>query len=110
MSFLRGVKKGAGLGLGAALVNRAMNQVAQPQPIQQPHPMQHQPHMQQQAMQPQQPRQPGFLDRLAGSVENMANATTQHINSAAVGSCDYCGTGLGVGDRTCTSCCAPVGA
>jgi len=106
MSFLRGVKKGAGLGLGAALANRALNQIAQPQ---QAPPMQHQPQMQQQAMQHQAPRQPGFFDRLAGSVENMANATTAHINSASVGSCDYCGTGLGVGDRTCSSCCAPVG-
>ena len=108
MSFLRGVKKGAGLGLGAALANRVMNQVAQPAPVQQAPPMHQQP-MQQQPVQNQAPRQPGFFDRLAGSAENMMNATTAHINSAAVGSCDYCGTGLGVGDRTCGSCCAPVG-
>jgi len=105
MSFLRGVKKGAGLGLGAALANRVLSQAAPPMQQQAP-PMQP---MQQQPMQPQQPRQPGFFDRLAGSAENMMNATAAHINSASVGTCDYCGTGLGTGDRTCSSCCAPVG-
>ena len=99
-SFLRGVKKGAGIGLGASLANRVLSQVAaQPAPVQQ----------QAAPLQQQAPRQPGFLDRLAGSAENMINATTAHINAASIGTCEYCGTGLGAGDRTCSSCCAPVG-
>ena len=110
MSFLRGVKKGAGIGIGASIAQRVMDQVAAPQ-----RPAQQQPMQQQAAQRPPAQQQGlrqaggGFFDRLAGSAENMINATTNHINSAAVGTCEYCGTGVGAGDRICNSCNAPVG-
>jgi hypothetical protein len=97
-AIARGVKKGAAIGVGAALANRVMGPSPREQFIQQQN-MQHQ-----QPPQPPPPPQPGFFDRLAGSAENMMNSASRHIENASVGACSYCGTQLKVEDRICASC------
>ena len=132
-SLVSGIKKGAGIGLGLNLVNSltGANQAQQNNNQQQQQQgwwcgcgkngntgrfcseCGNQQGASQQAPQapaPQQNAAPvaaaasGFLDRLAGSAEKMMDATTDHIKNASVGECEFCGSKISQGEKTCASC------
>jgi len=125
-SLLSGLKKGAGIGLGMSLANNLANRNQNQQQNnqqqqgwwcgcgqggntgrfcsacgnQQGGPQQ----APAQQAAPAAPAAGGFFDRLAGSAEKMMEATTDHIKNAHIGECEYCGSKISQGDKTCTSC------
>ena len=128
-SLVRGIKKGAGIGIGMNIANSLANRNQNQQNINQQQQGwrcgcgqggntgrfcsacgTQQGGAPQQAPAPQQNAAPaaaatgGFLDRLAGSAEKMMDATTDHIKSANIGECEYCGSKISQGDKTCSSC------
>jgi len=127
-SLVRGIKKGAGIGIGMNIANSLANRNQNQQNINQQQQgwwcgcgqggnnggfcstCGNQQGTAQQASAPQQKESPvgkaagGFLDRLAGSAEKMMDATTDHIKSANIGECEYCGSKISQGDKTCSSC------
>jgi len=133
-SLASGIKKGAGIGLGLNLINSLtggnQNQQNQQNNNQQQQGwwcgcgkggntgrfcsecgnQQGVPQQAPQAPAPQQGAAPvaaaagGFLDRLAGSAEKMMEATTDQIKNASIGECEYCGSKISQGEKTCSSC------
>jgi len=130
-SLARGIKKGVGIGIGMNIANSLANITQNQQDI---NPQQQgwqcgcgqvgnagnfcsacgnqQGAPQQATPAPQQNASPattaaggfGFLDRLAGSAEKMMDATTDHIKSANIGECEFCGSKISQGDKVCSSC------
>jgi len=127
-SLVRGIKKGAGIGIGMSIANSLTNRNQNQQNTNQQQQgwwcdcghganngkfcssCGNQQGVPQQASNHQQPpaqRQAatgGFLDRLVGSAEKMMGATTDHIKNANIAECEFCGSKINQGDKTCSSC------